>query len=433
MSVDRIRWSRGGRLRRLLALVVGVTVAGLGLAPAAAAGSVESGSAQDQVLTWTADDSTTEYASFPTEAVAGPATIVFENSEATGNTTGMQHTVTFDTSTEGYNHDVDVDILATPDDENNGRHEVETVLTEGTYLIVCTIPGHGQMRTELVVTDDDDGGGGDDTTPPEVAATVEGETDDDGAYVGSATVSLNASDDSSGVDSVEYALNGGDWTAYTEPVEVAEVGEHTVRYRATDVAGNVSEPGEQAFAVVQAPGDDDEPPQVSAEVTGNQNGAWEYVESASVTITATDEGSGLESVEYALDGGDWTAYEEPLEVDDTGDHAVEYRATDAAGNVSDVASVAFTVVPDSSAPQCAEPDPSPTVVVGTVGTDVLNRDAAGQCTIDDLILDEARWSSHEGFLAHVDTVLAGLLDDGIVSDTERDTIRDAAERSDVGH
>ena len=36
------------------------------------------------------------------------------NSASTGNTTGMPHTLTFDTSTDGYNHDVDLNILAGP-------------------------------------------------------------------------------------------------------------------------------------------------------------------------------------------------------------------------------------------------------------------------------------------------------------------------------
>ncbi|NED79957.1 glycosyl hydrolase, partial [Streptomyces sp. SID11233] len=47
-----------------------------------------------QVLTWTAGDDITHYVSAPEKAVAGPATIVFENSKDTGNTSGMPHTLT---------------------------------------------------------------------------------------------------------------------------------------------------------------------------------------------------------------------------------------------------------------------------------------------------------------------------------------------------
>ena len=68
--------------------------------------------AQEQVLVFTAGDSVTDYMSVPSTATAGPATIVFENSANTGNTTGMPHTLSFSTTREGYNHDVDVDIVA---------------------------------------------------------------------------------------------------------------------------------------------------------------------------------------------------------------------------------------------------------------------------------------------------------------------------------
>lgn len=77
----------------------------------------------------------------------------------------MSHTLTFDTTTPGYNHDVSLDILANPFDANGGRHEAEVTLTPGTYRYFCAIPGHGTMVGELVVTDD---GGGEDTTAPTV-------------------------------------------------------------------------------------------------------------------------------------------------------------------------------------------------------------------------------------------------------------------------
>ncbi|WP_203945685.1 cupredoxin domain-containing protein, partial [Planotetraspora thailandica] len=115
----------------------------------------------DQVLVWTADNGMTTYKSAPTTATAGPATIVFENSAATGNTTGMTHTLTFDTSTPGYNHDVTLNIIASPFDAAGGRHEVQVNLTPGKYRFFCAIPGH-MMVGELVVTD----GGSTDTTAP---------------------------------------------------------------------------------------------------------------------------------------------------------------------------------------------------------------------------------------------------------------------------
>ncbi|OEV09941.1 glycosyl hydrolase [Streptomyces nanshensis] len=295
-----------------------------------------------QVLRWTAGDDITHYTSAPETAVAGAATIEFENSEATGNTTSMPHTLTFVTGDPDYNDDVNVNILANPSDAQGGKHSVEVTLTPGTYKYHCTIPGHGQMQGTLVVTD---GGGGDDTTPPETSATVDGDQNADGAYVGMATVSVSASDEGgSGVDTIEYALGDGGYQTYTEPVMVHETGEHTVRYRATDKAGNVAEEKSVEFTVVAPPTDDTTPPETSATVDGEQDADGAYVGMATVTVTASDAGSGVNTVEFALDDGGFQPYSAPVMVHEPGTHTVTYKATDKAGNAAEAKSVEFTVV-----------------------------------------------------------------------------------------
>ncbi|MFC5828412.1 OmpL47-type beta-barrel domain-containing protein [Nonomuraea insulae] len=295
--------------------------------------------AADQVLTWTADDSMTAYKSAPESATAGPATIVFENSAATGNTTGMTHTLTFDTSTPGYNHDVSLNIIASPFDADGGRHIAQVNLTPGKYRYHCVIPGHGQMTGELVVTE----GGGEDTTAPQVSAQVAGDQDADGNYVGAATVTVSASDTESGVDTVEYALDGGEFAAYSAPVSVNQVGAHTVTFRATDKAGNTSPVGSVKFTVVAPQEEDTTPPEVTGEVTGDRDADGNYVGAATVTVTASDAGSGVDTVEYSLDGQPFAAYTQPLSVNQPGAHTVTFRATDKAGNTSPVDSVEFTV------------------------------------------------------------------------------------------
>ncbi|MGB3438038.1 MAG: hypothetical protein WBA97_04720 [Actinophytocola sp.] len=337
--------------RFIAALGAAVAVAGLVTLPASASPAAEPppvAAATAQTLTFTADDSISEYKDFPTTAVAGETTIVFENSEATGNTTGMSHTLTFDQSTPGYNHDVALNILANPFDANNGRHEATVTLTPGRYRFHCTIPGHSTMVGEFTV----EGGGGDDTTPPVVTATITGTQDPDGNYVDQATVNLAATDTGgSGVASTEYKLDDGAWTPYTAPVAVSALDAHTVAYRATDVAGNVSAEGSAAFTVVDGGGGEDTtPPTVTAAVTGTQDADGNFVESATVTVTATDNdgGSGVASTEYKLDDAEWAPYTEPVLVSVIGAHTVLYRATDEAGNVSTEGSSQFTVVADSA-------------------------------------------------------------------------------------
>ncbi|MFR9780557.1 plastocyanin/azurin family copper-binding protein, partial [Micromonospora sp. MS34] len=167
------------RLRRSVAVLAALALLTAGLSssranarptdPERSAPAATTAPLQAQVLTWTAGDNFLAYRSAPTTAVAGPATLVFENSAATGNTTGMQHTLTFETGDPQYNSDVDVNILADPTDANGGRWTVDVVLSPGTYRYFCSIPGHGGMTGLLVVSD-----GGSDTTPPTVTATVTG-------------------------------------------------------------------------------------------------------------------------------------------------------------------------------------------------------------------------------------------------------------------
>ncbi|GIG49904.1 hypothetical protein Dsi01nite_079450 [Dactylosporangium siamense] len=479
-------------IRRALSLV-GVVVVLL-------SALVSPASAADQVLTWTTDGEITRYKTAPATAVAGAATIVFENSTATGNTTGMPHTLTFDTSAEGYNHDVNVNILANPFDANNGRHQVDVVLTPGRYRYFCSIPGHSLMVGELVVT----GTGGGDTTPPTVTASVSG----DGTAA--ATVTVTATDADSGVASVEYQLDDTGWSPYTAPVRVTSPGDHTVLYRATDTAGNTSAVGSVAFSVDEPGPVDTTPPAVTATVSGDgtaaatvtvtatdagsgvasvayqlDGGAWlpysapvvvttpgshmlhhratdvagntspegmvmftvvlpDPVDTtpptvtatvtgtfpATVTVTATDAQSGVASISYRLDGGEWTAYTAPVVVSAPGVHSVSYRATDRAGNVSSAQSAAFTVT-DPGTDACPNSDDRPTVVIGGVDSGVSNVDTGNGCTVNDLIAEHASYPSHAAFVRHVDAVTAPLVTAGVLTRRDQGAIVRAASRSSV--
>ncbi|MFI5793518.1 OmpL47-type beta-barrel domain-containing protein [Streptomyces sp. NPDC051677] len=338
----------------------------LGLQAAPTKAAAQSGpAAAAQVLTWAAGDGITAYVSAPTTAVAGQATIVFENSAATGNTTGMPHTLTFVTSDPEFNDDVTLNILANPNDDMGGRHTAEVTLTPGRYFYHCTIPGHGQMQGILVVTE----GGGEDTTAPETTAQVTGVQNAQGEYVGSASVAIGATDDGgSGVDSVQYAVDDlAGWIPYTAPVVVDQVGGHRVRYRAFDKAGNVSAEKTVAFTVVARPSDDTAPPDTSATVTGEQNADGTYVDMATVTVSASDTGSGVNTIEYAVNSGAWQRYTAPVMVHQTGAHTVRYRAADKAGNVSAEKDVRFTVV--AATPQDTTPPVTGVTVDGTRNSD----------------------------------------------------------------
>ncbi|MFI8435413.1 OmpL47-type beta-barrel domain-containing protein [Streptomyces sp. NPDC079020] len=517
------------RPARLWLALLGSFLMVLGLSSTAAYGRGDdwSPAAADQVLTWTAGDPIDHYLSAPKTAVAGRATIVFENSTATGNTTGMPHTLTFSVSDPEFNNDVQLNILANPSDSAGGKHSVDVTLTPGRYFYHCTIPGHGSMQGILTVTD---GGGGEDTTAPETSAKVDGDKNADGAYIGQATVTVAATDEGSGVDRAEYALGAdGAWQPYTTPVVVDRVGTHTVRYRATDKAGNTAPEKAVDFAVASPPTDDTTPPETSATVSGEKDGQGAYLGMATVTVTASDTGSGVNTIEYALGAdGAWQAYTAPVMVHEVGTHKVRYRATDKSGNAAAAKAVDFTVVeppskdttaPETSltvegdknsdgafitsaratvtatdddsgvdtveysldggpylaytaavivdrvgyhtfahratdkagntseakrmsftvaqsggvpSPNCPEFDERLTVIVGTVDTGVPNRITRNRCTVNELIEDEKDWSSHALFLKHVDKVLDKLLTDGVIDTREHRKIYRAAKESGIG-
>ncbi|MGK5501094.1 OmpL47-type beta-barrel domain-containing protein, partial [Streptomyces sp. URMC 125] len=264
--------------------------------------------------------------------------------------------------------------------------------------------------------------------------TVSGERNADGAYVGTATVTVTASDTGSGVNTIEYALGDGAFQPYTGPVAVDRVGDHTVRHRATDRAGNVSQVKSVSFTVAAPPAEDTTPPEVLATVKGEKDTNGAYVGRAEVTVTATDDGSGVERVEYSLDGGPYLAYTGPVTVDRVGRHTVDYRATDRAGNTSAARQAAFTVVEGGGvpAPPCPEWDERPTVFVGTVDTGVPNRVTGNRCTINELIEDEKDWTSHALFRKHVAEVTDALLDEGVIDRREHRAVNRAARQSDIG-
>ncbi len=523
------------RQRRVWTALLAALLVILGLQALPAAGQTRQETRQPQeqaaaqVLTWTAGNDIDKYTTAPATAVAGAATIVFENSAATGNTMGMPHTLTFVTSDPEFNSDVQLNILANPGDDQGGRHTAEVTLTPGRYFYHCTIPGHGRMQGILVVTEgggedttppeaaaqvtgtqnaqgeyvgsasvaisatDEDGGSGvggiqyavgeagdwipytapvvvdqvgshkvryraldkagnmsaeksveftvvppasDDTAPPDTSATVSGEQNADGTYVDMATVTVSASDTGSGVNTIEYAVGSGAWQPYTAPVMVHQVGTHTVRYRATDKAGNVAAEKSVRFTVVAAPPQDTTPPVTGVTVDGTRNSDGAYVKNAKVTVSATDEhgGSGVDRIEYSLDGGPYIAYSIPVVVDRAGAHTLAYRAIDKAGNTSAARTVSFAVVAGGGvpAPNCAEYDERLTVIVGEVDSGVPNRVTDNRCRINELIEDEKEWTSHALFLKHVKAVLDRLLTEGVVDQREYNAIQKAARQSGIG-
>lgn len=174
-----------------------------------------------------------------------------------------------------------------------------------------------------------------DTQPPQVDGNLSGTAGEAGWYVSPVTFFASASDPEpgSGIEALSYSLDGGGWTAYAAPLEVQD-GLHSITFRAQDLAGHVTE-------ISQSVQVDTLPPQVSDALTGEQVNGW-YLSQVTFTASASDNGSGLACIEYALDGSSWQSYNAPVTIGD-GIHTLRVRAFDAAGNVTEHAPLTFQV------------------------------------------------------------------------------------------
>ncbi|TDT18486.1 fibronectin type III domain protein [Ilumatobacter fluminis] len=97
-----------------------------------------------------------------------------------------------------------------------------------------------------------------------------------------------------------------------------------------------------------AAGEDETPPTIDVALDGVPAGTDTFAGPVTVTITASDFGSQVEFLNYAVDGGTVQAYTTPFEVDGLGSHTVDITATDAAGNEA-TEQITFDIVPPSLA------------------------------------------------------------------------------------
>jgi glucose/arabinose dehydrogenase/PKD repeat protein len=174
-----------------------------------------------------------------------------------------------------------------------------------------------------------------DTAPPDVELSLDPAepTGDNGWWTAPVAVTATATDDGAGQVGIEYRLDDGDWTEYTAPIVVDQDGTVVVDVRATDQAGNVSDPVSAEVRI------DSTPPGVT--VLGVEDGqsvpAGSELEISAIVL---DETSGVTALVASLDG---EAVDLPLTVaPDPGEHVLMLRAVDLAGNVAEV-EVSFQV------------------------------------------------------------------------------------------
>jgi hypothetical protein len=116
---------------------------------------------------------------------------------------------------------------------------------------------------------------------------------------------------------------------------------------------------------------------------GGANG-W-YVSPVEVTLSATDDLSGVQAIRFRIDGSAWRVYSTPVTVGSDGSHTFEYYATDNAGNREAPHSQLLRL--DGTAPILGNLTPSglvtsSTVTISWTGSDETSGIAAYEVRVD---------------------------------------------------
>jgi hypothetical protein len=130
-------------------------------------------------------------------------------------------------------------------------------------------------------------------------------------------------------------------------------------------------------------------------VAGNSN--W-YTSLVTVSLTASDVGSGVASVSVRVDIGAWTTYAAPVRVSGEGTHTVDYFAVDVAGNRETTRSISFridTIAPTDSA-AISGPLGANGWYVSPVTTTVTGSDSGSGFSSIQMRTDGAPWFTYVG-------------------------------------
>ena len=167
-----------------------------------------------------------------------------------------------------------------------------------------------------------------DSVQPQIDGWLNGTSGNNGWFVSSVDVNASASDPApaSGMATFEYNLDNGGWESFPGSLSLSD-GVHSLGLRASDTAGNLVETN-QAIQI------DTVTPALDMSVNGTVGANGWYISAVQVSISASDSGSGVNTVEYDLDGAGWAAYSGPLDLPD-GVHSLNLRVIDNAGNITE--------------------------------------------------------------------------------------------------
>jgi hypothetical protein len=281
--------------------------------------------------------------------VTGTGTHTFYTAvvDGAGNRNEVPHTIKVDgtaptdntTAPTGWQH-TSVDITVTGADADSGlsyvQWDVDGNVNSGANGVVLHITQQGThtVKTRIVDNAGNDSGWTTHIVQVDINAPVD-TTSVPSGWVQNATVNVNVSatdTNGSGVTRIQWDLDNnassGDVSgAGPVPVVVTGDGVHTLKTRITDAMGDVS--GWNTYAI--------RIDTVNPTDTTSVSSGWLPQTSLAVTIQGTDLHSGVDHIEYKLDGVVGTTLgtaSQVVNVAGQGEHTLETSVVDAAGNTS---------------------------------------------------------------------------------------------------
>ena len=188
-----------------------------------------------------------------------------------------------------------------------------------------------------------------DKEAPEVGFEIEGDKSTGKLlYIsGRSKFKIIATDEKSGVDKIMYSINNPLLNqTYTSPIALTGIGLQTVYFAATDNVGNAALAKSQQIFI------DKTSPNTSFAYNGRlyTNRDTTFINGdTKIILAANESGSGLQSLQYSIDGNSKSVYTIPFSIDKEGFHNFEYLSTDNVNNEETLKRRSFFV--DNKPPQ----------------------------------------------------------------------------------
>lgn len=134
-----------------------------------------------------------------------------------------------------------------------------------------------------------------------------------------------------------YRLNNGGVQHYFSPFILSQDGIYTVSYWSEDFAANTENSQNRIIRIDQTP------PETNDALAGTMGLNDWWISDVTVSLTATDNLSGVDETFYKIDGGIEQTYTSSFVLTEDGIHTVQYRSRDISGNLEDWNSIEIKI------------------------------------------------------------------------------------------